>query len=112
MARTVVTVRWADFSMRSGPASCQPTAARTGLSLSRQEGTRAERVQRRATRVWIVNKDRKKIVILMFEMAADGFSASEIANHLNSDKVKTFTETPLWKRHQVQWILKNEAVVG
>jgi hypothetical protein len=82
------------------------------LTLPRQEGTRAERAQLRASRIWVVIEDRKQVVILIFEMAADGFSASDVANHLNATGVETFTGTPLWKRHQVQWILKNEAVLG
>jgi Recombinase len=45
-------------------------------------------------------------------MAADGFSASDIANHLNAKRKATFTGNTYWRRHQVQWILSSEAVLG
>jgi DNA invertase Pin-like site-specific DNA recombinase len=82
------------------------------LSLPRQEGTRAERALLRASRVWVIIKERKKVVVLIFEMAADGFSAADIANHLNATGTPTFTGTPEWRRNQVQWILANKAVLG
>jgi DNA invertase Pin-like site-specific DNA recombinase len=82
------------------------------LRLPRLEGSRAERALQRASRVWVVIEERKQVVILIFEMAADGFSATDIANHLNATETPTFTGTPLWKRHQVQWILANKAVLG
>src|SRR5438477_564224 len=56
--------------------------------------------------------ERKKVVVLIFKMAADGFSATEIANHLNATSTRTFTGTPEWRRNQVQWILANKAVLG
>jgi DNA invertase Pin-like site-specific DNA recombinase len=99
--------REARMTKRPVTARCPPW-----LSLPRQEGTKAERVQQRANREWIVNCERKRVVILIFEMVAAGFSASDIANHLNATDVATFTGTPCWRRHQVQWILANEAVLG
>jgi DNA invertase Pin-like site-specific DNA recombinase len=82
------------------------------LRLPRQEGAKSERALSRASRVWVIIKQRKKVVVLIFKMAADGFSAAEIANHLNATKTRTFTGTPEWRRNQVQWILANKAVLG
>jgi DNA invertase Pin-like site-specific DNA recombinase len=99
--------REARTSKRPVTARCVPW-----LRLPRQEGTKAERVQQRATRSWIMIEERKSVVILIFEMTADGFSASDIANHLHANGVATFTGTPRWQRHQIQWILGNEATIG
>jgi DNA invertase Pin-like site-specific DNA recombinase len=92
---------------RPATARCPPW-----LSLPRQEGTKAQRVYQRAVREWTVIADRARIVVLIFEMAASGFSASDIANHLNANHIATFTGKALWRRHQVQWILANKAVIG
>ena len=82
------------------------------LHLPRQQGSRAERAQQRATRQYVVIEDRAGIVVLIFELAADGFSASEIANRLNAAAKPTFTGAGLWKRNAVQWLLANKAVLG
>jgi len=76
------------------------------------DGTKRERVEQRARRKWIRLHDKEATVVLIFTLAADGYSAARIANYLNDEGIVTLTGTPRWSRGQVQHILNNKSVIG
>lgn len=61
---------------------------------------------------YIVDDDRQKVVMRIFEETDQGMGSYLVTKRLNQDKVSTFGKTTLWNQSYVTKILQNRAVIG